>query len=770
MNKSFGWQPLLVCLCGLMVAGCSTTKRLASDQVLYTGVKKIDIQAADSAQKLPSDVVSEVEQNLSVKPNNPLYSPYIRTPFPIGLWAYNAFYTDKERGLKHWLYNRLAKKPVLISDVKPDIRTKMVRDILDNNGYFGSSTTYEQLLQKNPKKARLRYQIRVAPPWHYDSIAYPEPVSPLTRTLDSLKQSSLLRVGARYDIDTLTQERIRLTDLLRNESYYYFRPEYLEYLADTTQHPYKVNLRMVLAQGIPPAAQRPYRVRDVRISLFNPLGGETDSLEYRGVKIRYQKPLKIRPRLLTRSLQISPGEPARVDSINETLNNLTRLDIFRYVNLNVPSLDSLQPGDSLDMLISAAFDAPMEAQFEADFSTKSNSFIGPGLTFGVQHKNLFRGGEVLGIHLTGNYEWQTGNKSAEVNATRVNSYEFGLTASLSVPRLLAPRFLARLDPYSPHTTARLSANLLKRPKFFTMLSLGASMGYDFQSSPRSFHNLTLFKLVYNRLISTTSAFDSTMSANPWIALSFQDQFIPSISYTYTYDRATGRDGRNRLVWQSSFTSAGNLFYLLYEMCGAKGTKQIFGNRFSQFVKATTELKYYLRVGEHNTLASRLMVGVGHAYGNSAVLPYSEQFYIGGANSIRAFTIRSLGPGSYRSPVEDQTGYFDQTGNFKLEANVEFRFRIMGPLNGAVFLDAGNIWLLQNEPDRPGGQLTARGFWRDIALGTGFGLRYDLDFLVLRADLGIGLHTPYPNPDKPGYYNIPSFKDGLGFHLAIGYPF
>ena len=197
---------------------------------------------------------------------------------------------------------------------------------------------------------------------------------------------------------------------------------------------------MVLAQGIPPAAQRPYRVRDVRISLFNPLGGETDSLEYRGVKIRYQKPLKIRPRLLTRSLQISPGEPARVDSINETLNNLTRLDIFRYVNLNVPSLDSLQPGDSLDMLISAAFDAPMEAQFEADFSTKSNSFIGPGLTFGVQHKNLFRGGEVLGIHLTGNYEWQTGNKSAEVNATRVNSYEFGLTASLSVPRLLAPRF------------------------------------------------------------------------------------------------------------------------------------------------------------------------------------------------------------------------------------------------------------------------------------------------------------------------------------------
>lgn len=768
MNKRI-LHTVLILMCAA-VAGCSTTKRLASDQVLYTGVKKMDVEPMDPGQKIPGDVVSEVEEPLSVKPNNPLYSPYIRTPFPVGLWAYNHLYTEKESGFKHWLYKKLAKKPVLISDVKPEVRTKMVRDILDNNGYFGSTATYELLEKKNPKKARISYDVRVAAPWTYDSIAFPEAVCPITRTIDSLKSSSLLHVGSRYDIDTLTDERIRITNYLRNESYYYFRPDYLEYLADTTRQPLKVDLRMMLGKGIPPAARRAYRVGEVKVSLFNPLGGEADSTEYRGVKIWYQKPLKIRPKLLARSLQITPGKAARVDSIGATLNNLTKLEIFRYVNLSVPPLDSLHGSDSLDMLISAAFDAPMEAQFEADFSTKSNSFIGPGLTFGIQHKNLFHGGEVLGVHLNGNYEWQTGNKSAEVNSTRINSYEFGLTASLSVPRLLAPRFIRRSEQYTPRTTFRLSANMLKRPKFFTMLSLGASMGYDFQSSPRSYHSLTLFKMVYNRLLTTTPEFDSTMNQNPWIALSFQNQFIPSTSYTYTYDRRTGRDDRNRLIWQSSFTSAGNIFYALYELFGSKGTKQIFGNRFSQFIKATTELKYYLQVGEHNTLATRLMVGVGHAYGNSQVMPYSEQFYIGGANSIRAFTIRSLGPGSYRSPADDQTGYFDQTGNFKLEANVEFRFRILGSLNGAVFVDAGNIWLLKNEPDRPGGQLTAKGFWRDIALGTGFGLRYDLDFLVIRADLGIGIHTPYPNPDKPGYYNIPSFKDGLGFHLAIGYPF
>ena len=223
--------------------------------------------------------------------------------------------------------------------------------------------------------------------------------------------------------------------------------------------------------------------------------------------------------------------------------------------------------------------------------------------------------------------------------------------------------------------------------------------------------------------------------------------------------------------QDSVTSAGNLLSGILRAFGERQPQTLFGNRFSQFVKEVSEVKFYHRIGRRNNwLATRLLVGAGYAYGNSEVMPYSEQFYIGGANSIRAFTIRSLGPGSYRPPADDRNGYLDQTGDFKLEANIEYRFGIMGRLNGAVFLDAGNIWLLKKDPKRPGAELKWKGFLNDIALGTGFGLRYDISYLVIRADLGIGLHTPYPNPDKKGYYNISSFKDGLGFHLAIGYPF
>ncbi|WP_295939116.1 BamA/TamA family outer membrane protein [uncultured Alistipes sp.] len=763
---------------GLVLSGCSTTKRLGRDEVLYTGVKKIEVEPTTD-EKVPGFVESAVKDPLSVKPNNPLYSPYIRTPLPIGLWVWNYFYTEKEKGFKHWIYSKLAKKPVLISDVKPELRTELVRDILDNRGYFGSTSSYELHPKKNPKKARLSYSVQVPRSWHYSSIEFPPVVCDVTGQIDELCKESLLQVGGRYDIDTLTDERVRITNAMRNRSYYYFRPEYLEYQADTTRERFKVDMRMRIAPGMPDAARKQYRFGNIEISLFNPTGGEMDSTTYRNINIHYQKPLKIRPKVLARALRITPGAPSRIDSINATLNNLTKLDIFRYVNLGVPPLDSLKGRDSIDLLISAAFDSPMQAELEVDFSSKSNSYIGPGLILGLKHKNIFHGGEVLGLHFNGAYEWQTGNKSQEQNAKRINSYELGFTASLAIPRLLAPRFIKKFeDRYTAHTNFQLGVNLLNRPKFFNMLSLNGSMGYDFRTSEQSTHNLTLVKVVYNHLLRTTDEFDKIMQENPIMALSFQNQLIPSTSYTYTFDRKYGMLKSNRIVWQSSITSAGNILYSLYEIFGSKGQKKIFGTPFSQFIKGTTELRHYIQIGQHNTLAYRVFAGAGYAYGNAEVLPYNEQFTIGGANSIRAFTIRSLGPGSYtytRDDADRTYGYFDQTGDLKLEANVEFRFGIMGALKGAVFVDAGNIWLLKDDPDRPGGVITLKRFWDNIALGTGLGLRLDLNFLVVRADLGIGIHSPQRNLDpdtyRQGYYNMPKkFWKSTGFHLAIGYPF
>ena len=627
------------------------------------------------------------------------------------------------------------------------------------------------LPRKNPKKAKLSYDVHVGKPWFYDSIAYPRLTGPLGAAFDTLQASSLIRPGAQYNMDTLSAERQRISNILRNAGYYFFRPDYIDYQADTTQRPERVQLRMQVKPTVPEVALRPYTTGSLTVQLQNIRPGIQDTLRLQDYRLIYQKKLKIRPKVLSKAITLDSGKLFTVADQNKTLTNLNKLGIFRSVNLSVTPPDSLHGRDTLDVEIAAAFDYPLEAELEMNVTSKSNSFIGPGVTFRVSNNNLFRGGEVLSVKLNGSYEWQTGNKNSGGRSSRLNSYELGLNANLDIPRLLLPRSMTRQQKYPGSTSFQLGVDLMNRPSFFRLIAFSGSAGYNFQPSPYSRHSLTVFKLTYNKLLHTTDSFDRTMDENPAIAMSFRNQFVPSINYTYTFERTYGATGNRRFYWQNSVTSAGNILSGVLSLFGSKQPQHLFGNRFSQFVKEVSEVKFYHRIGRRNNwLATRLLVGAGYAYGNSEVMPYSEQFYIGGANSIRAFTIRSLGPGSYRPPADDRNGYLDQTGDFKLEANVEYRFGIMGRLNGAVFLDAGNIWLLKKDPKRPGAELKWKGLLNEIALGTGFGLRYDISYLVIRADLGIGLHTPYPNPDKTGYYNISSFKDGLGFHLAIGYPF
>lgn len=725
-----------------------------------------------TGERVPSEIQSAIREPLNVRPNNPLFSPYVRTPLPIGLWAYNAFYTERQTGFRAWMFRTFGRPPVLMEEnVQPELRMQLIENILDDHGYFNSRAEYEIVPRRNPRKARIRYYIDVAEPWFYSRVEYPPVRNDVTRAIRSLVPHTKLHAGDRFDIDTLSAERIRITNSLRNDSYYYFRPEYIEYLADTTQVRGEVDLRMITASGIPDAALRPYRIGRVDVRIYSTDGrGEGVDTAYNDVKIWYQKPLKIRPNIFRRTLTIAPGQPASVDNINQTLTNFSRLGIFRFVNMTVTPLDSLKPDDTtIDMTLSMAMAFPLDAELEADFSSKSNNFIGPGVTFGVRNRNFLKGGEVFTARLNANYEWQTGNTRNQANSSTINSYEFGATASLMFPRLLAPGFIRR-NKFDTRTSFLFGANLLNRPNFFRMLSLDFSTAYDFQTSPTSFHNLTLLKFVYNRLLTTTAAFDDIIAEDALIRRSFEDRLIPSASYTYRFDKRIGRGRRDRIMWQTTAISAGNILAAAYGIFGAKVPKKIFGNTFSQFVKGETELRYFKAVGKNSTIASRMIVGAGHAYGNSDVMPYTEQFTIGGAYSIRAFTIRSIGPGSFRPDPDKIHGYFDQVGTFKLEANVEYRFPVFGQLHGAVFVDAGNIWLLREDPERPGGKLTAKNFFSDVALGTGAGLRYDLGIIVIRADLGIALHTPYKNPDKPGYYNISRFRDGLGFHLAIGYPF
>ena len=746
---------------------CSTTRRLPEGEILYTGVKKVDIQS-DSASGVPSAMASAIRTSVDVAPNNYFKLLKWRYPFPLGLWVYNNW-PNPEKGFKHWIYEKLVEEPVLLSDVRPEVRTHMIEEILDNNGYFRGTATYSLVQGKNKRKAKILYDVKTGPAYPVDSIEFLPDTCRLYHLIDSLaaRDRYLSAVRPRFSTDSLSVARMRITNGLRNRGYYFFKPTYIEYLADSIARPGSVLLRMTLAANTPRVALQPYVTGDVTVRVNrNRGGGMPDTVQLRRATLIQMMPSRLRRKLFDENIAFRPGRTFSVRNMDRTQSNLSRLGIFNSINIEAWP-DTLTSGADgrrrLNVDIDCTFDAPLEASVEVNASSKSNSYIGPGITLGITNKNIFGGGEQLSVKATGSYEWQTGSGRKSI----FNSYEIGLTASLAFPRMLAPKFIPRSRFNLNWTRFDLNADLLNRPHDFKMAQFNASVNYDWRFRRHVSNTLTLFKLTYTNLMHTTAEFDSIMDANPAVAQSFRSQFIPQMIYNYVYDRAFGRN--NTLNWQFTLQEAGNIFWGIYRACGKKGEKELFGTPFSQFVKGSTQLVWGRRLGGDHWLVSRVAAGAAHAYGNSTQVPYSEQFYVGGANSVRAFTVRSIGPGSYKAPPGQQEDYFDRTGTFKFEANVEYRFPIFGPVHGAVFLDAGNVWLLKSDPMRPGGTLRASTFLRDLALGTGVGLRVDISMLVIRGDLGIGIHAPY-DTGHGGYYNMASFGKSLAFHLAIGYPF
>ena len=764
---------LIGLLLGLLSWSCSTTKNLPEGAVLYTGISKIEIQQPDASEAGRS-TVEEVEAALAYPPNNALLgSSSVRVPFPFGLWVYNAF-VNKEGKVSRWIFNKLAAKPALISTVNPDVRVKVARNLLNEYGYFNGATSYALVPdKKDPRKAKIAYQVTMNQPYTIDSILYVRMRNRVDSLLPRLSSERLIRKGDNFNVVRLQEERERIADRLRDNGYYYFRPEYMIYQADTTITPGKVSLRIVPKEGMPRNALIPWKLGNVDFYLNGYRNEQpTDSIRYKDLTIHYEGKLRIRPKVLYDRLYFRPGDRYSQTQQERSQTALARLGIFRYAEFQYAPRDTMRRQDTLDLRIHTVYDLPLDGELELNVTAKSNDQIGPGAVFSVTKRNMFGGGETFGVKLRGSYEWQTGNK-LDAGGSKINSYELGLSTTLTFPRLLFPTLGKRDLNFPATTTFRIYADQLNRARFFKMLSFGGDASYEFQPSATSHHSVTPFKLAYNLLQHTTAEFDSIADSNKALMKSLQDQFVPSMSYTYTYDDSPITTKRHHVWLQGSITQAGLLMNAAYAIAGKpfdKEGKKLFGNPFAQFIKGTVEARYNYQLGENQRLVGRIMAGAIYSYGNARTAPYNEQFYVGGANSVRAFTIRSIGPGRYyQSSDENKYAYIDRTGDLKFEANLEYRFQIMGDLHGATFLDCGNIWLLREDPDRPGGRLKAGHFFKDLALGTGFGFRYDMDFLVIRFDVGIGLHLPYET-GKSGYYNLPRFKDGMGYHFAIGYPF
>lgn len=788
-------QKLIMVLFVLLGVGCSTTKNLPEGEILYIGQKETTFTKS-SEDEMNGDLLSELEGALNKAPNNSLLgSVRYRRPFPIGLWIYNGTINAKSKFGK-WINKTFGAKPILVSSVNPEIRAKIATNILHDFGYFNGSVSSKIIPHKrNRNKAYVKYTVEVGGrPYLVDTLTYIKFDRAIQNTLDYTYPWSKVKRDDQFNVLSLDAERKRVSEILRNLGYYYFNPNLLTYEADTTAVKGCVNLRMKPVNGVSKLAQEKRYLGKTSFYIRGKNGEKTnDSLMYRDLKIYYYNKLEVNPKMLYRWVNAdrftsNSFEKKQADRrlFNQTRHEqmqerLSEVAIFKYIETQYIPRNEDAKNDTLDVEINAALELPMDAQLDFNLTSKSNNQMGPGAAFTLGRRNVFGGGERWDIKLKGSYEWQVGgNRSSHA----MNSYELGLSSSLTFPKLFFPTVSNREFTYPTSTVVQLYGNQLNRAKYYTMLSFGGKFSYDIQPKRTMKHTITPLRLTFNILRRTTAEFDSIARINPALYVSLQNQFIPAMEYTFTYDDLAVRRKKNRLWWQTTFTSSGNITSLIYAAAGKKLSqkgKDLLGSPFAQFLKVNSDLRYTWNIDRKNSLVGRVAAGIIWTYGNSLIAPYSEQFYVGGANSIRAFTVRSIGPGGFIPNRDSRYAFIDQTGDIRLEANLEYRFNLIGNLNAALFLDAGNVWLLRDDlvtnsisgnkasQNRENGRFSFKDFLQQIALGTGFGLRYDLDFLVLRLDWGIGLHLPYKT-NKSGFYNIENFKDGYGFHFAIGYPF
>lgn len=711
----------------------------------------------------------EVDAVLAYQPNNALFgSSYHRSPLQFGLWAYNALRGSKSK-FGRWMFRSFAQRPVFISTVSPDMRAKVAQNTLRNYGFFNGRVDAQVLTQKNPKLAKVRYNVQVGPLSLLDSIDY-MPYTPLQDSLlNATKSARLLRSGEGFNVVNLANEQSRIGTLFREHGFYYWQDGYTSYQADTLQRRDRVQLRVLPKAGIPSQALKPWYIGHTYVAVRR---SERDVLEKertrRSYTFRYGgERMPLRPGMWRHAISHRRGESYSYSDQRHTFEKLNAIGVFSQMDVSYVPQDTTALCDTLDIYVSALLDKPYDSNFEMNATLKSNQQIGPGISYSMNKRNAFRGGETISFKIFGSYEWELRSGTRESNSL-LDSYELGAQLAFKFPRFFAPFISRRRLRFPAETTFALNGDWKRRAGFFTMVSGGLNAKYNWHKRSNMLHELIPLSIDFDKTINTSAAFDSIMSANPVLAVSMRDQFIPAISYTFTY--VSGSSHRNPLMLQLHAKEAGNVLSGVYALAGRgfdDHDKKMFGSPFAQFLKATAEVHYTVPLSRRITFASRFFGGVLWAYGNSMRAPYSEHFYVGGANSVRGFAVRAIGPGCYRSP-SSKYAYIDQTGDVKLEANAELRAHLFGSLHGAVFIDAGNVWLMRNDPLRPEAQVTLPNL-RRLAVGTGLGLRYDLEFIVLRLDLGVGLHAPYQT-SKSGFYNLERFKDGLNLHFAIGYPF
>ncbi|WP_339884212.1 BamA/TamA family outer membrane protein [Polaribacter vadi] len=745
----------------ILLYSCSINKFIPEGKRLYTGAK-IEIDADSSVQK-----VNRLKENLltvvSPKPNTKFLGMHL------GLYYYYKNQKENTSFINRWLYKKIGQEPVYQEDVELLDVEDILRNRLENNGFFYS--TVVSSFNEKEKRASATYTLKVPKPYKMANYKIDSMISPIYDDIKKATLKSPFQEDMRFDLNNLKLERQRLDLELKKMGYYNFNPNFLIFEADTNQYKNKkFDLFLKLKANVPKKSTVPYTLKTINVYPNYNLKDSTttkaikfDSINY------YQDEIFFKPEFLDEFITLKKGSNYNPITSKNTARRLSSIGAYKYVNIQYKELDSTITGNEgnleANIFLSPLTKRALRAELQA--VTKSNNFAGPTLGLTFSNRNLFKGGETLNISSTIGYETQVsgGDNSG------LSSLELGLKSELIFPRVIAP-FSFREDffEYSiPKTKTSLSATYLSRSELYTLLSGTALFGYVWNANKYITYEFNPISVNYTRLSNTTPEFEQILEDNPFLERSFDQQFISGLTFAFTYNEMVSSSKTHQFYVNSTLDVAGNSISLFDKESSTSASKEFLGLEYAQYAKADVDFRYHFSFGRNKEqkIATRLFAGYGLAYGNSDVVPFVKQYFSGGPYSVRAFNIRSLGPGTYADTTsEDNSSFFDRTGNIRLEANIEYRFPIYSFFKGAVFADAGNVWNSVGNPSFNGQDKFTSNFINELGMGAGVGLRIDVQGFVIRFDLA----APFHDPGLPEGERLDFRFDEPVLNFAIGYSF
>ncbi|MDR1024061.1 MAG: outer membrane protein assembly factor [Prevotellaceae bacterium] len=763
---------------GYALTSCSTTKHVPQgDYLLTKGKLKIEGEGLSK---------SDVEPLIRQQPNKTIFSI-----IPLYLIFYNL--ASEKDNLINRLMRNAGEPPVILDSALAINTAQRMEQYVSYRGYYGS--TAKTTITYGKRKAKVAYSVKLEQPYRIRSISYDIMDEGIDTSLIINPKKSLIEVGDIFDGEVLRKESSRISGDMRTCGYYNFYDSYVTYRADTALGNREVNLTVLVAKEQvspenPTGAHRRFYIQSLLVALENsPKKAQVDAADAaagwdtihhksfemfcRGCTGEGKRP-GLRPEVIDMNSRIEIDSLYNVQEVDWTYRNFANLRLFKSMDIRFTELPVAPPyADTLPRplrsFITLAPSMRQNYEYGGEVSLSDNWLFGASLTGRHQHKNLFRGAEILDVSITGIFQ----KVQLYADATPENSYELGASVSLNTPSILFPlRFDFYRNVYSPRTQVALSGNFQQRPDYTRALA-DITFGYSWRSLGSMIYIFTMNMNVI-KILKMASSFENSIRSNPYMLNSYQDAFLLGSSSSAIYSTRSD-NGRLQRHLRLDVELKGNLLWLGYRAFGAtpktdgvaeRTAYEVGGTKFAQFVKFDANYTSLRVFSTASSVAFRALAGVGIAYGNSLSLPFDKMYYSGGANSLRGWQIRTLGPGSY-----SETGnLLNHLADMRLEMNVEYRFKLLGKLEGAVFADAGNIWAIREEDSRTDARFSLRNFPEQVALNWGIGLRFNFGVLIARIDYGIRLHDPALTDS---YFVTPDrwFLNGANsLFLAIGYPF